>query len=221
MTWMAALLALTTLASAEEDNPKWGGFGHATQGFMLGDVSGVGDELENIADGTAPGAALLLGGGGRMVLGGAVVLGGGGHGRFGIPTEGELASVASYGGGGQLDIGILLYNRQRSLLYPFAGVAMGGTDLVVANHADQIMAVGNQALQPGARTELSGGYMNVELGAGITRLFFGDDTQGGMILDLQMAVWIPASNMSLGAGLSGAPSGMLFRMNFGGGGFFY
>jgi len=221
MGWMLALVMASGSVAVAQDRPMWGGIGHVTQGFMLGDVTGIGDELDKLGDGAGPGAALVLGGGGRMLLGGRALLGGGGHGRFGIPAEGQTYSVMSYGGGGQFDLGFLLYNQRRMWVYPFAGVAFGGVDTVVANHADAIASVGNQQLEPGARTEFGGGYGVAEIGAGVTRLFFDQETQGGMVLDLQMAVWLPASSGSLGAGLTGAPSGMLFRINAGGGGFSY
>jgi len=219
---LSMMLLLATTAWAGGEKPMWGGIGHMTQGFMMGDVTGIGDALDNAADGGAPGAAMLLGGGGRMLLGGLVVVGGGGHGRFGVPNEGVDYSIMTYGGGGQFDVGVLIYNQQRSWVYPMVGVAFGGTDVVVANHRNGPMSVGNVTMGSGDRLELSGGYTAIEVGAGVTRLFFGPETQGGMVLDLQMAAWIPVSTGEYSAGaVSGAPGGLLFRINAGGGGFAY
>ncbi len=213
-----AALAASTAAWA--DRPQWGGIGYMTQGFVLGDVSGLGDSL---GVDHPPGLGLVLGGGGLALLGGRVVLGGTGYALSGLDGEGEVASARFGGGGGGFNIGYAVVNSGRMLLFPFVGAVGHGGHVLVENGSDPAI-VGGFDLLGGERKGFEGGGWALDFGASVFQLMWGEDS-GGLAVGGAMGFWLPisgdgwtATDGGAATGLQGTPSGLYFRLQLGGGG---
>lgn len=219
----ALLLSLATTA-AHAAPIFFGGFGHMTQGFLLGDPTGMATELDSDGGGS-PHNALLIGGGGRMIIPGGVVLGGHGFGLEGLGGDGTGGSSQVSGGGGGFDVGWAAINDGRRLIYPLAGVTFTGVDVLVQNHAEA-RKVGNYAMVPGDRVEMKGSGVALDFGVALTQLLWGDEG-GGMIVGAQMGYLLPVGGGTWTAkggaeisGVDGSTNGLYFRVNVGGGGGF-
>lgn len=215
---LSALVLSSLPAVAHADGGhQWGGVGYVTQGWALGDISGVGEDFGLDAP---PGVGLTLGGGGFALLGGRVLLMGNGYGVNALDGQGLVADAGFSGGGGSFAVGVALGQIQRTLVAGYAGAAMHGADLRVSN-GDDFATIGGVEMSPGERRAFDGGGLAVDVGATVFQLFWGDD-DAGMALGGSMGLWIPVLDVgSAGGGAAqapGAPSGMYFRMHLGGGG---
>ena len=198
------IFASSSVAHAAERN-LWGGLGHVDQGFVLGDITGLSEELGD----AAPGVGLSLGGGGGALLGGVVMVVGEGHVVHGLNGVSADRTAAGIVGGGSLGVGATVLNNGADLLYPYVGVAVQGVE---------VFADGNAG-----RAHLASGGIALDLGVSVFRLFWPEG--GGMAVGGTMGAWIPVaagewtveSGPSPGA-LSGGPGGLYFRMHVGGGG---
>jgi len=217
--------------------PTWGGWGHATVGVMAGDFGSVGDRLDDgdaLDDEINPRPfAAMLGGGGKALLAGRYIVGGKGF-AFVPPSQvtsqGRMTMV---GGGGGLDVGLVLFNRRNWLIYPYAGVGGFGYTLDIHNQGERDVVVSpNITLDPEQEVKLTSGFATLELGFGFARsMFWGDPRKGGaggmvhnvevgMMMALSQERWRTEDDVSVAippANLLGA----YVRLNIGGGGFLY
>lgn len=219
-----ALLLSLLAAPASAARVFFGGFGHVTQGFLVGDPSGMSTELE-ADDGGSPHNALLLGGGGAVIIPGSVVIGGHGYGLETLGGDGVGGSSQASGGGGGFHAGWAPINDGRRLIYPSVGVNFVGVDVLVQNHSEA-RKIGNFAMTPGDRVVMTGGGVALDFGLNLIQLFWGEEG-GGAMIGGRMGYWLPVGEASWetqggGAvsGVDGAPSGLYFRVDVGGGGGF-
>ncbi len=216
-------LLLSLAASTAEAAPIYvGGFGHLTQGFLVGDPTGMATELE-AGDGGSPQNALLLGGGAHVIIPGSVVLGGHAYGLETLGGDGTGGSSQGSGGGGGFDVGWAPINDGRRLIYPLVGLNFSGVDVLVQNHSEA-RTVGNYAMVPNDRATFTGSSVALDFGINITQLFWGDE-RGGTMLGAQAGYWLPITSGDWStkggatvSGVDGSTNGLYFRINVGGGG---
>ena len=144
----AALTTFTASTDAEAKGParRWGGFGHGFGGMLVGDLGGydpalAGDDALGIGPIVFGG---MLGGGGRVLLGGRLMIGGKGYALLTPPKQGTHGQAQLIGGGGGFDLGVALYNQQKWLVYPYAGLQGIGMGLTVSNETS--VAMGTPAM---------------------------------------------------------------------------
>ncbi|MEM6993019.1 MAG: hypothetical protein AAF721_21080, partial [Myxococcota bacterium] len=241
---LAAACLAPSLASAhgrgkrdKGPRPTWGGWGHATLGTVVGSFGDVGSRLD---DGDVLGGTikhrpfgLMFGGGGRALLAGRYLIGGKG---FAMVPQAQITSrgrSVMVGGGGGLDIGLVLYNKRNWLVYPLAGFGGFGYTLTIDNQSEaDVTVTPNISLSPEESIDLQAGFATFELGVGIARsMFWGDPKSGGaggmmhgLEVGVMMAVsedrWKTDEDVSVALPPASLIGGYL-RMNIGGGGFFY
>ena len=242
-TLLAVGLGLPTSAHAhdrEDDDrprPTWGGWGHATVGIFTGGFGQVGRHLD---DADALGDTIrfrpfgvMLGGGGRALLAGRYLLGGKG---FAMIPQGQITEkgrAVMLGGGGGLDVGLVLYNGPKWMVYPLAGAGGYGTSLLIHNQSEEDVVVSrNITLTPGEQIDLTAGFVTFEIGVGVGRsAFWGDPRSGGaggmfhgleagILMSVSEDRWKTPDDITVAIPPASLLGGYL-RMNIGGGGFFY
>lgn len=213
------LLLAPTAALAGDDRPLWGGLGYMSQGWMMGDLSGLGEDLGLDAP---PGIGVTLGGGGLALLGGRVTLKGDGYAIVGLDGEGTAASTHLTGGGGGLSVGVVVVNDSRMLIFPSLGAVGHGADLLVEAGTDPVDLAGTP-LDGGERVKLTGGGWALDLGASMFFLPWAADG-GGMTVGASMGYLLAIGGdpwEAVGGAattLEGVPGGLYFRAHVGGGG---
>ena len=219
---------------APEKNPWLGGFGFFSPGILVGNFGDVDRALESdtaLGEGGAPPPyAVTIGGGGGWLLGGVYVIRGKGFYYFTPSTPSSRGRSTSMGGGGGIDVGMVFYNRQRWMLYPFVGVGGLSTNLGIENRHTTNIDVAGIDLAPGEKTELSSGYFTFELGFAFQRLMFEKPSgamraNGGFINGAEMGLLVSLHQSQWNAGdttIDAMPAarmlGFYFRLLMGGGG---
>lgn len=221
--------AVAPEARALEGEPYFGGFGHASVGPILGNFRSVADDLArpgSLGPGYRAGAlGLELGGGGRALLGGRLLFGGKGYVML-VPTHGTGRGTARLvAGGGGLDLGYAVVNRDHWLFYPYLGAGGIGFHLDVHNKSAAPILVGVDPLAAGASLGRRAGAPTLEVGLGLQRLLFND--AGGFIVGAELGMltavgdghWRDDENQPV-AGLHPAYfDGGYLRLTIGGGAF--
>ncbi len=226
------------------DVPRWGGFGHFSPGVLIGDWGDFASSFEHpVMSSTrelkASPVAATVGGGGRALLAGRYLLGGRGFGMW-VPTMWtDWGSARVSGGGGGFDLGLVVYNQRRWMVYPFAGVGGLGYTLEVRNNSDAPVTFGGSPLattpaagaviEGGGASKFSTGFWTFELGVGFQRLQYRRKQGGGLInggeLGLLISLHDNAWSDENDVPVIGAPParmlGVYLRLNIGGGGFFW
>lgn len=218
-----------------ERNPWLGGFGFFSPGLVVGNFGDMGRALEDgsaLGPGGAPSdVAVTVGGGGGQLLGGVFMLRGKGFGLFAPTATTRRGRAALTGIGGGADVGLVLFNRRRWLLYPYVGVGGVSSSSSVRNDHDDDIIVAGRTLSPGQELDLKSGYFTFELGFAFQRLMFrkprhNETSLGGFInggevgaiVSLGRSTW-----QSEGNSVPDMPSTQLLggyvRLLIGGGGF--
>lgn len=138
----------------------------------------------------------------------------------------DVGRVAVGGGGGGVELGLVVVNRRGWIVYPFAGLGAIGYSLTLTNTSQGPRSFGDQTIAAGRALELGAGSAYVELGAGFRRLTF---TRGGgfihgaelgLMLALDQGPWKRSDGRAVGGGVPGVNmSGFYLRVDIGGGGF--
>lgn len=228
---MAAIVFGTASTAKARDEPRgWGGFGHAFAGMVAGDLGGYDTQLSaetTLGSGAGPTVfGGMLGGGGRALLGRRIMLGGKGYALLTPTQSGAHGTARVTGGGGGLDVGVALYNRDRWLVYPYLGAQGFGLDLDVTNNSTQSRAIGEVRIPAGESRTFRTGFPMIEVGAGVQRLLFRGDEHGGFMVGLELGfvygfagdAWQIDDMDVAGLGTPGLTGGYL-RLTLGGGGF--
>jgi hypothetical protein len=232
-------LSLATAADAEvrskppaSKRPLWGGFGYGSVGFSVGRFANLENELrrpdalgEHFSLSTA---AAWLGGGGKALIWGRFLVGGKGHALL-VPTScSPVAKTSFVGGGGGLELGYVVYNAKRYLVYPYVGLSGYGVSLSIENWGAGAsnIRLGSQTVLPGRTAQIDTGFAVAEFGAGMQRMFlFGSS---GILVGAEagfLTTFFRASEWTnlFGIGVHGLSStglsGAFLRLTFGGGGF--
>ncbi len=227
------LLVVWTLApgtAAAEERPWIGGFGHMVTGLAFGQLGNLAGQLGHSEGlGATPEEyGYTVGGGGRMMITDYLFLGGRGYLMVLPEFSSDRGSAALYGGGGGVDLGVLIHNRDKVMLYPFVGVGGLGLNLEITNNSDKEIRFGKERIKAGEQKSLRTGFWYLEVGFGVQRLLFADKQQGGWVIGAEVGVqlsprseWMDEDDREL-AGVNPArlASGF-FRITVGGGGFFY
>ena len=209
----------------DEKRPWWGGWGHFSPGIFVGHFGDVGERLD---DGDSfsdeiryrP-IGLMLGGGGRALLAGRFLIGGKGFAMLPQSQVTERGRAVLTGGGGGLDVGLLIYNRRHWLMYPYVGFGGFGYSLDLRNQSEQDVVV-----SPNITLEPEAGFATAEIGFGFARTAFwgqGGFMHGieiGMMFALSEDRWKTEDDVSVALPPANMLGGYL-RMNIGGGGFWY
>ncbi len=220
--------------SPPERNPWLGGLGFATTGIIMGnfgemDAALRADDALGPDVGVGP-VAVTLGGGGGVLLAGRWMLRGKGFGMFVPSSPNARGRVQLSGGGGGFDLGMVLYNRRRWLLYPYFGVGGMGMSLEVANRTSNALSVGGRSIESDQRRTFGTGFATVELGLAFHREVFGRRDpgatgHGGFIHGGEIGVMTSVAGGRWDddgvdvAMAGGQVLGPYLRLNFGGGGF--
>lgn len=219
MRRLVALVLCWLPATAMADRPMWGGAGFMSQGWYLGDVSGIGADLGV----EAPSMGLQVGGGGFALLAGRLVLGGGGYGLLGLNGDGLDAETDFGGGGGGFTIGGAVINDGTLLITPYVGGVGHGARVVVEN-GPNAGRIGGVSMDPGERRAFGGGGWAIDVGASVFHLMW-DEDGGGLVVGGSVGGWIPVGGSDweldgggVAKGVSGTPGGLYFRVDVGGGG---
>lgn len=213
-----------------ESRPLWGGFGYFSPGFLVGHFDGVAGALAapgSFGAGAAPGRmAFSVGGGGKSLIGGRFLFGGKGFGLIAPTAANDVGRVAAGGGGGGVELGLVVVNKRGWLVYPFTGFGGMGYSLSLTNTSQTSRTFGDQTIAAGKALELGTGSVYVEFGAGFRRLTF---TRGGgfihgaelgLMLALDQGPWRRSDGRAVGGGVPGVNmSGLYLRVDIGGGGF--
>ncbi len=208
-----------------EKNPWCGGFGFFAPGILVGDF-GEADLVLGAAGGLPP-YAFTVGGGGGVLLGGMYVIRGKGFYYFRPSTPFERGRVTAMGGGGGLDVGLVVYNRRQWLVYPYAGVGGLSAKLGIENrHAEDIEIEGH-TLAPGDELELDSGCFTFELGFAFQRLMFEKPSgkmrsNGGMINGAEIGLLVSLHQSRWGGEnltTDAIPPARMIGVSIGGGGF--
>lgn len=162
-----------------------GGTGSISQGFVVGDFTGAGDALGDLA----PGIGLSLGGEGHARVG-PILLIGKGFGIFGLDGESVDGAAHSGGGGGAFDIGYRLPTGPDIQVHPFLGVQFQGVGVIIENNSTEALSVGDGSVAPGGRAELQGGGIGLELGAGFEWM---PSPSGGLCVGYEISGILPLS----------------------------
>ncbi|MFN4080950.1 MAG: hypothetical protein ACK4NS_08615 [Saprospiraceae bacterium] len=171
-----------------------------------------------------------IGGSGFGRWGERVLIGGGGFGTVDRMVLAEGVEVQTGFGMGFFDFGYVLRDKGRNLIFGFAGIGGGGSDLTYGNTGVAPVAVQNVGvLAPGERAKVNSGGLGWELGLSLNRLLFDPEKSGGGFsagLDLGMAMLPAASRWKretaggeTPVGQDGRPMQTVFyvRMTIGGG----
>lgn len=215
----------------EDSRPWWGGWGHFQPGIIVGSFGRVGERLDDgdaLDDQVRFGpVAATIGGGGRALLAGRVLIGGKG---FGLLPQSQITPrgrALLAGGGGGLDIGLVMFSNHRWIVYPFAGFGGMGWGLTIDNQSDVDVTVSPAiTLAPEEQTDLAAGFATLELGIGFARTAFWGD--GGLLHDGEIGVlfgitedrWKDDNNVSVALPPAHL-AGVYFRLGIGGGGFLF
>ncbi len=220
---------------APERNPWLGGLGFASAGIIAGSFGDIEPALR-ADDALGPDAsvgpmAITLGGGGGLLVSGRYMFRGKGFGMFVPSSPTSRGRVGLTGGGGGLDVGMVIYNRRHWMLYPFFGVGGLGMSLDVDNGSDGDLVLGGRTIEAGATRTLRTGFATLELGFAFHREVFGPSQPGssghggfihggeiGVMTSVAAGRWDDEGATVAMAG--GQVLGGYLRLHFGGGGFF-
>ena len=212
--------------------PNWGGWGHASGGVLIGDWGGYRGALTHPSGVTLPPArtALQVGGGGAMLLAGRYVIGGKGFGLFTPRATTGWGQVALSGGGGGFDVGVVVVNTRRWLVFPKFGMGGLGHTMTVRNESDEDVAFGTDGATIAANSEdtYGSGYFTAEVGVGFKRLTFPRQEGGGLINGGEIGVMMSITDSGWNQNdviVSGVPPfrmvALYLRLDIGGGGFWW
>ena len=213
----------------KERRPKHGGLGYAAVGIVAGPIGDVQDALvQTLGPGArSPEFGYAVGGGGRMLLFHRIVIGGKGFGLFPPEVGAPNGTAQVSGGGGGLELGFAAVNRPKLLFFPYFGAGGFGLGLELHNTSQQDIQLGDAApLQPGEERDYAGGFVYLEVGAGLHRLlFFGDGGFAvgfnvGGLFSLAPSPWADAGTPIDGID-EPSLSGAYLQLTVGGGGFFF
>lgn len=224
------LLLALLIAPVHAQTPYLGGFGYALNGMTFSSVVGLGGPLEHaLGDGAAPGLLEWQFGGGGKVLAWNFLIGGKGYGTLRPEAHTPIGAVAYGGGGGGLELGYAVVNRQRWLLYPYIGVGGYSLGMRVHNHTELDLQIGDADVAGGESVAFDSSYVMAEWGLGFQRLLFTEGATGGWQLGAEVGFTLTTSSeawITVGGGeVSGMNrpeiAGGFLRMTIGGGGYFY
>ena len=164
-----------------------------------------------------------------MLVGGRYLIGGKGYGIFSPLIEADWGKAALTGGGGGLDVGLVLFNHRRWLVYPKAGFGGQEHTLTIRNSSNTNLRFGSNASPVAANSDeqYTTGFFTADIGIGFQRLMFPRADGGGLIhggevgvmMSLAEGTWSDSDN----AIVRGAPPirmiALYLRLNLGGGGF--
>ncbi|MCA9658558.1 MAG: hypothetical protein KC486_09450 [Myxococcales bacterium] len=213
--------------------PNWGGWGHASAGILLGDWGGYRGALSHPSGATlAPArAALFFGGGGAALLAGRYVIGGKG---FGVVTPTAAAGwgqVSMNGGGGGFDVGVVVVNTRRWIVFPKFGAGGQGYTMTVTNQSAEDVSFGSDGatIAANSRATFGSGFFTAEAGVGFKRLVYPRTFGGGLINGGDVGVMMSLTDSAWNQGdtptISGVPPlrmvAAYLRLDVGGGGFWW
>jgi hypothetical protein len=235
LTSLFAALGLAASPAAHADTRAgFGGFGHWSQGFMLGDFGGLEPALGakgalGEAD-SAPGYANTFGGGGRMLMLGGLVLGGRGYGLETEESHTTAGSAKLSGGGGGVDIGWAFLNDGKYIAYPYVGAQGLGFGLDLDNNTDDAMAFGtSHSIESTHSAVFASGTWALDFGMGMHQFLFEPEKGGGggFVLGGEMGVlvglsggeWTDSEDVVVKGVDPFALTTLYMRLNVGGGGY--
>lgn len=210
--------------------PTWGGFGYASPGLVVGSFGSNAELQSGLGEGAeASPWATSVGGGGGMLFARRWVVRGHGYALFGPSSSTQVGQTQITGGGGGLDLGLIVHNRRGTLLYPYVGVGGAGQNVSVINRSDQPIEVAGRTIDPNATEDFDAGFLVLDVGFAFQQLLFRPAQEGklkgggGFIHGVQIGLQASLPAVS-GEGRSlGADQQLLgyVRILIGGGGFFF
>jgi hypothetical protein len=226
-----AILCVLLPGRADAQLPiEHGGYGYASPGLAVVDVSFLGVDLAKSfgLDEGFPVSPLgfTLGGGGKALIASRWIVGGKGYLLLFTESTGGDGTVSMLGGGGGFDIGYAAIQERPWLVYPYQGVGGIGLTMDVSNGGARDVKLGDSTIiRSGETGTFDTGSITVELGVGMQRLFF--EENGGFIVGGELGVMLTPAEMTWQDGrerdLAGVhPSrllGVFVRIDLGGGGF--
>jgi hypothetical protein len=171
-----------------------GGFGHFQAGVSLGYYPSLTSYLvrpDILGDSYSPqNQGIQLGGGGYGLVG-KILIGGSGYFSGFKPVTTDSASASFSSGAGLFNMGYLLKNNEKWLLFPYAGIGGSGITLKLSNQSDSggIYFDSQKEISFGEISRLSIGGIAYEVGFSvkyfITRLSE-ENLHGGLMVGLDL-----------------------------------
>lgn len=212
-----------------------GGFGHAFVGTAFNVSPGIQNDLGSSSllgnDLQLNHFARVAGGGGYGLIGGKVLLGGSGYG-YQVADATNRGQATLSVGGGFVNVGYLIVQRDNLLAFPYFGMGGNGMRLKIKNGtSDNVFDLGNKTINPGRYLNLNSAGLSFEIGYSMQFLTFSlaeDGGHGGLMIGLQAGAyifsgledWHEQNSDDLVASLSATSAFSPYvRLTIGGGGF--
>lgn len=190
-------------ASAQKLNSAW--FGGIGAGIAVHDNGAFSDRIQSWSPrgeggreivyrtGRFSGTGVTLNAGGAALFGERYVVGASGE-MISFPTveaitTGEKRSEYGLsGGGGQLELGLALFNSDATLVWPYLALGYYGYALDFTNNqSDSIPFFEGTPVAPGETATYTGASFRPGIGVGLTRFLGGDENRsGGLVLSARL-----------------------------------
>lgn len=192
---LVALIGFSRPVSGQTFTSAW--FGGIGAGIAAHDNSSFSDRLQSWSPrgeqgnemvyrtGRFSGTGLTLNAGGGVLFSRKFMVGASGEYLSfptveAITTEGDRSTYDLSGGGGQLELGVALFNNDATLIWPFLAVGYYGYSLDFTNNqADSIPFFEGTPIAPGSTATYNGAAFRPGIGVGLTRFIGGGENGGG------------------------------------------
>ncbi len=229
---LLVVLMQATYAQNDLKKYRWGGLGYGSIGYTLLNINQKDFPLEGIGNANLSSNGLQFGGGGFLLFGSRFIVSGHGYGSVFDLNDLQNVDLTSTYGGGHLNLGYVLYNRNSLLLFPAVGAGGSGYRVEVMNLGAAPTRFGNQAIpsQSVAEFELPQTYLDININLHKLVDFGDDNDEGGISFGVSLGYQVSLGYTEWRVIDSNDPvldiagnqiQSFYFRLHIGGGGFEY
>ncbi|MFT5165981.1 MAG: hypothetical protein ACI8P3_001212 [Saprospiraceae bacterium] len=228
-TLLCSLCLSFSLIAQTPEFVNRGGLGYVKFGLGFGSPNDLNDDLTKTFGQNAAisGSSYQIGAGGFLLFSKRIIVGMEGYGYFHSTEEAGPYSAKLTGGGGELRLGLALWNNTKFLGFPYIGIGFGGNRLEVKNDATEEVLFGETTVPEYFEERLRIGYPVLDLGISIIRIPAPDKdglSIGGHI-GFRTALGKDTWKMDNGDNVVGTNdmglSTFYIKLSIGGGGFFH
>jgi hypothetical protein len=171
-TFLCSICLSFSLSAQAPEFVNRGGLGFIKFGLGFGTPNDLNDDLSKSfgQDASISGTSYQIGAGGLVLFSRRIVVGIEGYGLFHPNEEVGPYSAKLTGGGGNLKLGIALFNNTKFLGFPYIGIGVGGNSLEIKNDDTEEIYFGETTVPEYFEERLKVGYPIIDLGISIFRI---------------------------------------------------
>jgi hypothetical protein len=181
---LTAALFTTLVFTAQTPEKKpgklSGGFGHFSFTGQMLNLSALNNYLKEEGYNQISPNQFSWGGGGNFAISNFLI-GGEGQGFMNSKASNSLNSISFTGGYGLFNLGYIVYQRKRSILYPTIGVGGAEFDMVISQKVNSNPDFKDQLSAPAGSSQMQAGGIILQAQLAWQHVFYGEGTTGFFI----------------------------------------